>query len=227
MSYKIISVGGSIIAPNTGFDVGFLKKFKNLIIARAKKGDRFILVIGGGSTCRQYQKALSGAHKASQAELDWLGIYATWFNAEFVRLLFSRFAHKEVVKNPTNELIVDKPIIIAGGWKPGRSTDYDAVMLAKVYGAKEMINASNIDYVYTADPKVDKNARPIKQMRWKEFSEIIGRKWTPGANLPFDPKAIQLAAKFGLRLTFIKGTDLAEMKKAVLGLKTKGTIITR
>lgn len=224
--YKIISVGGSIIIPQTGFAVEFLKRFKNLIMARVKKGDRFILVVGGGSTCRQYQTALSQAHHVSKEDLDWLGIYSTWFNAEFVRLLFGKLAYGEIVKNPTKRIKTNQPIIVAGGWQPGCSTDLDAVSLAETYGAKELVNLSNIDYVYTADPRKIKSAKPIKEMAWSQLKQIVGTRWKPGANLPFDPKAIQLAAKLGLKLIFVKGTDLVEVKKALLGLKIKGTIIT-
>ncbi len=224
--YKIISVGGSIIIPPEGFNIEFLKRFKRLIIARVKKKDKFILVVGGGSTCRKYQEALSKAHKVSKVDLDWLGIYSTWFNAEFVRLLFGKFAYEEVIKNPIDKLITNKPIIITGGWKPGCSTDYDAVLLAKNFGAKEVINASNVAYVYTADPKINKNAKPIKQMSWKEFRKIIGDKWIPGANLPFDPLAAKEAEKLKLKVIFVKGTELGELARVVNGQIANGTIVS-
>ena len=147
--YKIISVGGSIIIPKTGFDINFLKKFRALILSRVKKGEKFILVIGGGATCRNYQHALKSVIKASNTELDWLGIYATWFNAEFVRLLFGKYAHFEVIKNPIDRKILkqvqDDKIIVTGGWQPGCSTYKDAVLLAQNFGAKELINLSNIE----------------------------------------------------------------------------------
>src|SRR3989339_587180 len=131
MSYKVLSVGGSIIIPKTGFDTEFLKKFRALILSRVKKGDKFVLVVGGGATCRQYQKAAVDVAKLSSTDLDWLGIKTTWFNAEFVRLLFGNYAHKFIVTNPTERLTTEKSIIVAGGWKPGCSTDKDAVLLAK------------------------------------------------------------------------------------------------
>jgi uridylate kinase len=225
MSYKIISVGGSIIIPKSGFDVEFLKRFKNLIIEQVKKGDKFILVVGGGATCREYQKALSEAHKVSKIDLDWLGIYTTWYNADFVRLLFGKLAYEEVVKNPTKKIKTSKPIIIAGGWKPGCSTDYDAVLLAKNFGVKEVINASNVDYVYTADPKINANAKPLKTTTWQEFRKIVGNKWTPGANLPFDPKAAKEAEKLKLKVIFVKGTELRELAKAIKEENLNGTVI--
>ena len=207
--YRIISLGGSIIIPPEGFNIEFLKKFRELILKRVKLGEKFILVIGGGSTCRKYQKAAKESADVSAVDLDWLGIYATHFNARFVGLLFNGWAEKELIINPTNKLITNKPIIIAGGWKPGCSTDYDAVLLAKTYGAKELINLSNIDYIYESDPRVNPNAKKLETLSWVELRKIVGDKWIPGANLPFDPKATKAGQKLGLTLKFAKGTDLS------------------
>ncbi len=223
--YKIISVGGSIIIPPEGFDINFLKKFRQLIIERVKKGEKFIMVVGGGSTCREYQKAAKKVASLSDNDLDWLGIHTTWYNAEFVRLLFGNLVYKEVIKNPTKKIKTSKAIIIAGGWRPGFSTDYDAVMLAKVYGAKELVNMSNIDYVYTADPKKDKNAVALKTLTWPEMRKIVGDKWIPGRNVPMDPMAVKLAQKLKLRVDFVKGDSLVQIKNLLINKKSTGTSI--
>ncbi|MBP7928270.1 UMP kinase [Patescibacteria group bacterium] len=223
--YKIISLGGSIIIPSSGFDVNFLKKFRDLIVERVKKGDKFILVVGGGSTCRAYQDAAKQVVSMANDDLDWLGIKTTIFNAEFVRFLFKDLAHKEIVTNPTKKIKTSKAIIIAAGWKPGCSTDHDAVLLAKTYGAKEVVNASNISYVYTADPKKDTSAKPLPNLTWNEMKKIVGETWSPGANVPFDPKAVKTAARLGLVVRFVKGTDLAMLQSALLGNEFAGSII--
>lgn len=223
--YKIISLGGSIIIPSSGFDVNFLKKFRDLIVERVKKGDKFILVVGGGSTCRAYQDAAKQVVSMANDDLDWLGIKTTIFNAEFVRFLFKDLAHKEIVTNPTKKIKTSKAIIIAAGWKPGCSTDHDAVLLAKTYGAKEVVNASNISYVYTADPKKDTSAKPLPNLTWNEMKKIVGDTWSPGANVPFDPKAVKTAARLGLTVRFIKGTDLAMLRSVLLGDKFSGSVI--
>lgn len=224
--YKILSVGGSIIIPKTGFDISFLKKFRNLILAEVKKGNKFILVIGGGATCRDYQQALTKVVKTSDTDLDWLGIYTTWFNAEFVKMLFADYAHDEVIKNPTQKIKTNKPIIIAGGWKPGCSTDKDAVLLAENFGAKEMINLSNIEYVFDKDPNKFSDAKKIEKINWPDFRKnVVGYKWIPGKNVPFDPMASALAEKLKLKVSILQGTNLIEVKKAVQGKKFKGTVI--
>lgn len=223
--HKIISIGGSIIIPPTGFDIEFLKKLRNLIVSRVKKGDKFILVVGGGSTCRQYQTAAKGVVSMTDTDLDWLGIKTTIFNAEFVRFLFKDLAYPEIITNPTKKIKTNRPIILAAGWKPGWSTDYIAVLLAKTYGAKEVINASNVSYVYTADPKRDPTARILPSLTWSEMRKIIGNRWVPGGNFPFDPIAAKTAQKLGLTVKFVKGTDLNLLGKAVENRDFKGTTI--
>ncbi len=223
---KIISVGGSIIIPKTGFDIPFLKKFKKLILGEVKKGNKFILIIGGGATCRQYQDALKKTVKLKDVDLDWMGIHTTMVNAQFVKFLFKDYAYKDVITDPTKKIKTNKPIIISAGYEPGWSTDMDAVLMAKTYGAKEVINLSNIDYVYDKDPSKFKNAKKIETTDWKSFrKDIVGNKWDPGKNAPFDPIASREAQKLGLRVSILKGTNLGEVKKVLEGKKFKGTII--
>lgn len=218
---KILSVGGSIIIPPSGFDSNFLIKFRELILAEVKKGARFILVIGGGATARNYQQAVKNFGISSATELDWVGIKTTALNAELVRVLFGEYAHKEVAVNPTKKIKTTKPIIVACGWKPGCSTDKDAVLLAKTYGAKEVINLSNIDYVYDSDPRTNPGAKKLERVTWKELRKIVGNTWTPGANVPFDPMAAKEAEKLKLTVQFVKGTEIEALKN-VLGNKVYG-----
>ncbi|HAT03202.1 MAG TPA: UMP kinase [Candidatus Magasanikbacteria bacterium] len=224
--YTIISLGGSIIIPKTGFDILFLKKFRKLILDEVKKGQKFVLMIGGGATCRQYQDALKKTVSLKDVELDWMGIYTTILNAQFVKFIFKDYAYGDVVIDPTKKIKTNKPIIVAGGYKPGWSTDMDAVLFAKTYGAKEVINLSNIDYVYTKDPAKFIDAQKIEHMDWKTFrKEVVGEIWDPGKNAPFDPVASKEAQKLGLKVCILKGTGLEEVKNVLTGKKFKGTII--
>ena len=87
-------------------------------------------------------------------ELDWLGISATRFNAYLVKTIFKNLTYREIIADPTKKIrMKNEKVIVAAGWKPGCSTDYDAVLLAKNLGVKTLINLTNIDYVYDKDPK--------------------------------------------------------------------------
>ena len=48
----VISLGGSLIVPEE-IDVEFLKKFRDLILAQVEKGKKFVIITGGGKTCRK------------------------------------------------------------------------------------------------------------------------------------------------------------------------------
>lgn len=224
-SRTIISVGGSIIIPPKGFDISFLKELRKIILARVMQGEKFVLIAGGGSTARNYLQTASQVTNLSNDDLDWIGINATWLNAEFLRRLFGNWAYREVVKDPSKPIKTSKAIIVAGGWKPGNSTDYVAVKLAEQYKAKELINMSNISYVYTADPKIDKKAKKLPYLNWAEMKKIVGNKWVAGRNVPMDPSAVRLAAKLKLRILFVKGSNLKQLTLALEGEKIYGSVI--
>lgn len=225
-AFKIISVGGSIIIPQSGFDISFLKKFRALILRRVAAGERFILVIGGGATCRQYQQAARALGPISNTDLDWLGIQTIMVNAQLVRFLFGQHAHPEILNTPLVKHRLTAPITVFGGWKPGASSDNVAVLLAKTYGATEILNLSNIEYVYDRDPKLYPDAQPIEAIDWVSFRKnIVGDVWEPGNNAPFDPVASRRAQQFGLQVAIIKGTSLVDVGKALTGKKFRGTKI--
>jgi uridylate kinase len=115
--------------------------------------------------------------------------------------------------------------MLAAGWKPGFSTDMDAVLLAERFGADMVVNLSNIAKVYTADPKVDPSASPIDDIDWASFRRIVGNEWKPGANLPFDPVATAKAAELGLTVVCAAGRDLDNLKAILDGRPFTGTTI--
>ncbi|MBD3359172.1 MAG: UMP kinase, partial [Candidatus Buchananbacteria bacterium] len=198
----VISLGGSLIFPHE-IDVDFLKKFKKIIIDYIKKGNRVILVTGGGKICRKYNEAARKLNnKVTARELDWMGIKATKVNAELVRIMFNHNAYYKVLDRPDEKLDKQKnrQIIVAGGWKPGASSDNMAVNLAKYFKADKVINLTNIDYIYDKDPNKYKYAKILKEITWSQFRKLIGNKWDPGANWPFDPIASKLAQQLKLEV---------------------------
>ena len=98
----VISLGGSLIAPKE-INVAFLKEFRKLILDFVKRGNRVIIVCGGGKICRKYNAAAERVFKGvSDVDLDWLGITATRLNAELLRVVFGNKAHEEVLPNPVS-----------------------------------------------------------------------------------------------------------------------------
>ncbi len=224
---KIISLGGSIIAPE-GVDFDFLIDFRRTIeeYLAENQEHRLILVCGGGGPAREYQKAYRQivVEPAAEAQ-DWIGIAATRLNAELVRQLFAHHCPEKVVTDPTALTIFPGRVMVAAGWKPGFSTDYDAVLLAKKFQADTVINLSNIAQVFTADPKDNPEAKALESLTWNEFRKLVGQTWTPGKNTPFDPIATDLATGNGLRVIVAAGRDLENLKKILADEDFLGTTI--
>jgi uridylate kinase len=221
----VVSVGGSLIVPD-GIDTSFLSQFKNLVVEKIEKGLAFCIICGGGKTARRYQDAANAVTSLSPADTDWLGIHATRLNAQLLRNIFAGHADPHVIKNPTKDISTDDPVTIAAGWKPGFSTDYCAVQIAKNIGALKLVNLSNIEYVYDSDPKKNKDAKPLEKVSWADFRKLMPDHWDPGLNSPFDPIAAKEAESLGLEVAVISGRNLAEFSNYLDGKPFKGTVIS-
>jgi uridylate kinase len=223
----VISLGGSIVAPE-GVDEIFLKDFLSLVRAFFKEDEkrRLILVVGGGGPARTWQKAyreICGGGEDGAA--DWIGIMATRLNAQLIKAIMGEWCIQDVVTDPTQVGPFTGRVLVASGWKPGFSSDYDAVLLAERFQADRLINLSNIEQVYTEDPKKNPNAAPIDRISWTDFRALVGDTWVPGKNVPFDPVASRHAAKIGIRVICAAGRNLANLKKILAGESFLGTTI--
>lgn len=225
MALYVISVGGSLIVPEE-IDTVFLSSFKQFIIKRIEKGDRFILIAGGGKTARKYQVAASEISGIDNEEKDWLGIHSTRLNAHLLRTIFKLWANPKIISNlEEDDINFKEKILVGAGWKPGWSTDYDAVELAKKYKAESIINLSNIDYVYSEDPRLNPKAKRYEHISWKDFRKIVGDVWDPGMSAPFDPIASKIAEKAGIKVAIMDGKDFDNINNFLDGKKFKGTLI--
>jgi len=223
----VISVGGSLIVPNGGIDTDFLIKLNKLIREEVANGKRFMLIAGGGKLARRYQEAGSAViGKLTREDLDWLGIHSTHLNAHLLRTIFQDIANPRVVQDYDRRLENwIEPIAIGAGWMPGCSTDYDAVVFARDHKAKLIINMSNIDYVFDKDPGKFSDAKPLKKITWEAMKKLVGDKWIPGHNSPFDPIATELAESLKLAIVIANGNNMENIKKIINGESFKGTVI--
>nr|QQK86982.1 uridylate kinase [Treponema denticola] len=227
----VLSVGGSIVAPDKP-DFDFLDKFsktiRNWLLQDSSR--KIIMVIGGGAPARDYQNAYRKVCDLRKApakndEADWIGIMATRLNAQLAKAVFEDLCPNPVVYDPTTVDMFGGQILVAAGWKPGFSTDNDAVVLAERFSGNLVVNLSNIAKVYTDDPKKNPEARPIESISWEDFIKIVGTEWVPGKNTPFDPIASQRAQKAGIKVICAAGKDVENLENILNGKDFKGTVI--
>ncbi len=222
----VMSVGGSLIVPDA-IDTHFLTALKNLIEKQIIEGRRFIIIAGGGRTARRYQDAAATVAELDPEDLDWIGLHATRLNGHLLRTVFRDVAHPVMITNPDEILDVpkDTSLIIAAGYRPGASTDLRAVQIAVNVGATKVINLSNIDYVYSADPRKNPDAEKIEKTNWTDFIKLIPTEWNPGLSSPFDPVAARVAQKHNLEVTILNGLKMPELENYLEGRPFIGTRI--
>lgn len=220
----VISVGGSLIVPDQ-IDVSFLKQLKKLVYEYSHEY-RFILITGGGKTARHYIQAASQVSQLTKDDLDWIGIHTTRLNAQLLRDILWRKANRFVIKHPDRVKPFKEDILVAAGWKPGHSTDLVAVKLAEKFKIDTVINLSNIDYVYTVDPRKDSKAKALTHIRWIDFRKMVGSKWDPGLSAPFDPVASKLAHKLKLKVVIMNGKPLTNLRNYLAKQPFKGTTVS-
>lgn len=210
----VLSLGGSLINPGT-IDVSYLKRFREFILGG---DDKFIVVCGGGALARQYMSA-SRAVRPSMAP-DWFGIEATCMNAGLVRALFS--PRGSVFREPRK--VRFSKVLCACGWKPGFTSDGDAVLWAVKNGVDTVFNLTDVDYVYDKDPKY-RSARPLKELSWRAYLALFGD-YSPGMHAPFDPVASRIARKNKVRVVILDGRKLNNLRRAIDGEDFVGTVIS-
>lgn len=223
----VMSVGGSLIVPDH-IDTAFLSALKNLIEHEATAGGRrFVVIAGGGRTARRYQDAAAEVTELDPEDLDWMGIHATRLNGHLLRTIFRDIAYPVMITNPDEIIDVpkDAPLVIAAGYRPGASTDLRAVQIAMHRGAKKLVNLSNIDYVYTKDPRTNPDAEKIEAISWTDFRTLIPPEWNPGLSSPFDPVAARTAHAAGIEVSIINGNRIDEFEKYLNGIPFIGTRI--
>ena len=222
MQPLILSLGGSILSTkddNTVVVQRYVQWLGQLASTR-----QVAVIIGGGYRARAAMEQAKLQNPAiTAAELDEIGIAASRDNANHMRELCGVTA--ELITDPRVTLDAEPGLVFGAGWIPGRSTDYDAVLLAVTNQIDTVINISNITQIYTADPKVNPSAQPLADLTWSQLQDLVGTTWTPGLNMPFDPIAAQLATEHGLTVKVVNGGNLDEVAKAIAGSNFVGTTI--
>ena len=117
-------------------------------------------------------------------------------------------------------------VVVMGGTKPGHTTDAVSVAFARDSGAANVIIATNVSHVYTADPRTNDDAEPIDMLTLSELQDITGKEaLAPGQSAAVDPIAVQWAIECGLRIGVLDGRDIRRIEDALEGRPFEGTLV--
>ncbi len=220
-----ISVGGSVLIGEKP-DVAKIAKFSESINKLALEGYKFALVVGGGKACRRYQAAAKSLG-ANNFFLDSIGIEVTRVNASLLTQTIENAAPQVITNVPEAKKIIDSgKIPISGGMMPGFTTDAVAALIAEMMNGT-FINLSNVDGVYSADPKKSPSAKFYPQLSYERLVSIIQVAETkPGQNVVLDLPASLILKRSKINAWFLHGDNLENFENAVRGLEFKGTVVS-
>jgi len=221
-----VCVGGSILAPD-GPDADCIYQIAKTLSKLKLDRNEVMVVTGGGAPARKYIQA-GKRLKFQSSRLDLLGIDITRLNARMLIMALGDLAEPEPVKTIEEAIQVslNNKIPVMGGTTPGQTTDAVAAMLAKASASDFLIFISDVDGIYTADPKKDPFAKKIEKMTTKELVAQFGRTMgEPGMKTPVDPVAAKIIERLKIRVIFIGKDEIGRLKEIVRGGVHSGTTV--
>ena len=220
----VVSMGGSVLFPEEE-GATYLAELADLL-REAGRARPLLVTTGGGRTARTYIR-LGRALGLSEVELDELGIEVTRLHA---RLLAARIGPPCPARPPptvaeaVQELRHSSPVVL-GGTEPGHSTDGVAALLADRVRAQRMINATDVDGVYEADPRQHPGTRRLDRLSWERFRAMVeaGATADAGQNFLFDRLGAATLLRSRIPLWVVNGRDLPNLRAAIEGAEFRGT----
>jgi uridylate kinase len=192
-------------------------------------GAQIAIVIGGGNIFRGAGLAESGIDRVTG---DHMGMLATLMNSLALqdslektgvdaRVMSAISVHAVsedyIRRRATRHLEKGRVVIIAGGTgNPFFTTDTAAALRAIEIGADIVLKATKVDGVYSADPKVEKNARFYDALNYDEVIE--------GKLGVMDANAIVLCRDQGMPIRIFNVFGTGNLMRIVRGEEV-GTIV--
>ena len=204
-----------------------IKKYGGLFSELKRKGNQLVVVTGGGKNARKYIEA---ARKlgASEAVCDQIGILVTRLNARLLIISMGDDAYPKVPETIEDLRLYFESgkVIVMGGLQPGHSTNAVTALAAESIGASVLVNLTNVDGVYTADPKKGPKAKKFDEISTdKLLSLISGEEMMAGSYELLDPVSVRIIERSHIPTWIVSGEDPENMLKILKG-KHVGTKIT-
>ncbi len=154
-----------------GHDIAAIKKICNQVISAHEMGCEICIVVGGGNIFRGVSKAAEGMERVTA---DYMGMLATCINGLALqsalekegidtRMLsaipMNNVCEPYIKRRAARHLEKGRVVIFsAGTGNPFFTTDTAAVLRAVEMGCDGILKGTQVDGVYSADPKIDKMA---------------------------------------------------------------------
>ena len=224
----VLALGGSLLRPEENERHAWLSSLADLL---STCDSSIGIVVGGGAPAREAIE-LAKPVLDDVAALDEIGIAATRLNAAIVAQILQG-ADLDVCAGIPSDVasaargLEAHKVVVMGGTRPGHTTDNVAIRLAIESNAARCLIATNVSHVYSSDPRVDSDARPIESMTLSDLQQIVGPPvhGKAGGSAVIDPIGVQAAIDNQLPLAVLDGRELERIADALAGKSFIGTRI--
>jgi len=183
----LLKVSGEALmgAQSFGIDIATVDRIASDVKEAVSAGTQVCLVIGGGNIFRGIAGAANGIDRATA---DYMGMLATIMNALAMQAALERDGVSTRVQSAIPMMSVCEPyirrrairhmekgrvvIFAAGTGNPFFTTDTAAALRAAEMSCQAMLKGTQVDGVYTADPKKDPNAKRFETL---SYHEVLSR----------------------------------------------------
>jgi uridylate kinase len=212
-----------------GHDIKAIQKICQQVISAHKLGCEISIVVGGGNIFRGVSKAAEGMERVTA---DYMGMLATCINGLALqsalekrgletRMLsaipINNICEPYIKRRAARHLEKSRVVIFsAGTGNPFFTTDTAAVLRAVEMNCDVILKGTQVDGVYSADPKLDKNATRYEKLKYIDVIKQDLR--------VMDQTAITLAKDNKLPIIVFSIKEQNALQEVILG-KGKFTII--
>ena len=223
----VVKIGGHLISTRDGINIDLFKRYSKLF-SEIYDGGRWCIVVGGGEEARRYVKA-ARALGINESICDLIAVKVTRINALLLASLLGERALQRVPES-LEELIQYSSrgkIVVMGGLQPGQSTIAVSALAAEAINADKLIVATDVDGIYTDDPKLNPDARLLEEVTLSQLMKIVEQtSHKAGEYKLIDMVAYKVLSRSHIQTIYLNGIDPENVRRAIMGERV-GTLIRR
>lgn len=222
----VIKLSGHLVSSGDKINHQLIADYAKLLREMYNGKGKWVVVVGGGEIARRYVDA-ARALGADEVMCDEVATLITRANARLLAACLGNLAQQRIPTSTEElrELATDGKIVVMGGLQPGQSTVAVAALAASVVKAEKLIITTDVDGIYTSDPKVDPSAKPLPQISLSQLSKMVTELPQTAGKYPLiDNLAIAILQRSKITCVYLNGKKLEDVKKAIMGERV-GTLV--
>ena len=220
----VVRVGGSVVA--SPLNTSLIGRYVDLLKRLREEGHEVVAVVGGGSLAREFIGVAADLGLV-EADRDWVAIYVSRLFARLFVLCLGEAGcgNVSVTLGDAVACLNGGRVVVMGGLRPGMTTDAVAALVGERVKADLLVKASNVDGIFTKDPKKFPDAEKLDELGFDDLERLFEEdRHRAGIHQILDPEAVKILRRIRLRTVVVNGFDV---KNVLLAVKRKrvGTVI--